>query len=307
MATTKKRPTAARKKSRAKRPATKKPARVGASPKKAAAKKAVAPKKSAKAAPKRRASRSAKAVEIINPQQQLTKVLAETSAPSIARVASRGAGMPAGVGAPDGPTMPEGFFSAYTGATLTEQDYANAAQTLGCEVAAVKAVAEVETAGASFDASNRPTILYERHVFSRCTAPPGKFDRTHPDLSASKPYPKGAYGSKDQQFVKLARAFQLDQAAALKAPSWGKFQILGENCKACGFATVADFVKAMTISESEHLKAFVKFLLSSPKRLQAIRKKDWAALALYYNGPNYAQFKYDTKLAAAYAKHAQSA
>ena len=307
MATTKKRSTPARKKPGSKRPATKKPARVDTSPKKAAAKKAVVPKKSAKAAPKRRASRSAKAVEIINPQQQLTKVLAETSAPSIARVASRGVGMPAGVGAPDGPTMPEGFFSAYTGATLTEQDYANAAQTLACEVAAVKAVAEVETAGASFDASNRPTILYERHVFSRCTAPPGKFDRTYPDLSASKPYPKGAYGSKDQQFVKLARAFHLDQAAALKAPSWGKFQILGENCKACGFATVADFVKAMTISETEHLKAFVKFLLSSPKRLQAIRKKDWAALALYYNGPNYAQFKYDTKLAAAYAKHAQSA
>lgn len=87
--------------------------------------------------------------------------------------------------------------------------------------------------------------------------------------------------------MKLPRAFQLelDQAAALKPPSWGKFQILGEYCKACGFATVADFVKAMTISEIEHLKAFVKFLPSSSKRLQAIRKKDWRRWHCITMGP----------------------
>ena len=215
--------------------------------------------------------------------------------------------MPAATGAPDGPSMPEGFFAAYTGAPLSEQDFADAAQTLGCEVAAVKAVAEVESAGAGFDANKRPTILYERHVFSRNTLPRGRFDQTDPDLSGSKPYPPGTYGDKNQQFVKLARAFQLDQDAALKAPSWGKFQILGENYKACGFTTAADYVKAMTISEGEHLKAFVRFLFSSPKRLQAIRDKDWPAFARQYNGPNYAQFKYDTKLASAYAKHAPSA
>jgi len=62
----------------------------------------------------------------------------------------------------------------------------------------------------------------------------------------------------------------------------------------------------MTISESEHLKAFIKFLLGSPKRLAAIRNKDWPSLARYYNGPDYAKFRYDTKLATAY-EHAQAA
>jgi hypothetical protein len=321
VATRKTRSKTARKKQATKRPAIKKTVRVGASSRKAAApkktaapkkksppkkvaaakkpvapKKAVVPKKTAKPAAKR-IRPPAKAHPFINQQQQLAKVLAEAAAASTAHAASRGL---------EGPTMPAGFFSAYTGAALTEQDYADAAQTLGCDVAAVKAVAQVETAGASFDASNRPTILYERHIFSRNTAPAGKFDAANPDLSGSKPYPPGTYGSKDQQYVKLAQAFHLDQDAALKAPSWGKFQILGENYKACGFASVADFVKAMTVSEAEHLKAFVRFLLSSPKRLEAIRNKDWPSLARYYNGPDYAKFQYDTKLAAAY-EHAQSA
>ena len=322
MPTRKKGSTTAGKKRGAKRATAKKTARVRSARKKAVAKKTAARKKPAastkvvaprKTAARRksgvtaRARRAAPASDFINPQLQLTKLGAETSAPSSARTASRGSSMLAATAAPAGATMPEDFFSAYTGAPLTEQDFADAAQTLGCEVAAVKAVAEVESAGAGFDRTNRPTILYERHIFARHTVPADKFDQTHPDLSGRKPYPPGTYGSKDLQFVKLARAFQLDREAALKAPSWGKFQILGENYKACGFTSVADYVKAMTIAESEHLKAFVRFLLTSPKRLEAIRDKNWAAFALHYNGPQYAKFKYDTKLAAAYAKHARSA
>jgi hypothetical protein len=279
-------------------------ARARSSRKKAVARKAVSRKRTT--APGKRATarktavarkrvgrkRAARAVAF-NPQLQLSKVAADAPA---TRGASRGI---------ESATLPAGFFSAFTGAAVTEQDYADAAQTLGCEVAAVKAVAQVETAGASFDASRRPTILYERHVFSRSTVPTGKFDQASPDLSAAKGYPPGGYGTKDQQFVKLAQAFQLDPDAALKAASWGKFQILGENHKACGFATVAEFVKAMTTSESEHLKAFIRFMRADPRKLQAIREKNWAALAKLYNGSDYAKFKYDTKLAAAYAAHAQ--
>jgi hypothetical protein len=292
-----------RKTRKTKRPAAKKTVRARSSRKKTVARKAVTRKRTA--APKKRATPRKTAVArkrvgrkrvvravAFNPQLQLSKLAADGSAPTSA---ARGI---------EGATLPAGFFSAFTGAAVSEQDYAEAAQTLGCEVAAVKAVAQVESAGAGFDASRRPTILYERHVFSRSTVPTGKFDRTSPDLSAAGGYPPGGYGTKDQQFVKLAQAFQLDPDAALKAASWGRFQILGENHKACGFASVAEFVKAMTISESEHLKAFVRFMRADARKLQAIRAKDWAALAKLYNGRDYAKFKYDTKLAAAYAAHA---
>jgi hypothetical protein len=251
-----------------------------------APRKAAVPKKAATA--KRVAPRG-----LLNPQQQFAKLSPEPSR-------SRGPAERESAGA----AMPEAFFSTYTGAALTEQDFAAAAQNLGCEVAAAKAVAEVETAGASFDANRRPTILYERHIFARNTVPKGKFNQSHPNLSANTGYGKGGYGTKDEQYARLAGAYQLDPDAALKAASWGKFQILGENHQACGFASVGDFVKAMTVSEVEHVKAFVRFVQSSPKLVNALRNKDWASFARLYNGPGYKTFSYDTKLAAAYVKQA---
>ncbi|AZA64465.1 DUF3380 domain-containing protein [Chryseobacterium carnipullorum] len=53
--------------------------------------------------------------------------------------------------------------------TLTEQDYINAAKELGCEVAAIKAVAEVESRGSGFLSSGEPKILFERHRFYKYT------------------------------------------------------------------------------------------------------------------------------------------
>jgi N-acetylmuramidase len=88
------------------------------------------------------------------------------------------------------------------------------------------------------------------------------------------------------------------------APSWGKFQILGSNHKACGHATVQSFVKAMTTSEREHLRAFATFVAANPAMLTALRQKDWAGFAKRYNGPDYAKFNYDQKMRDAYRKFA---
>ena len=278
MATQRKKTVTATKKAAAKRAPAKKPAVKKAVAKAPAAKKVVAKK----AAPAKKS---------------VAKKIVAKKAP-----ASRD--MPASAAPVAAASMPADFFSAYTGVALTDADYAQAAQALGCEAAAIKAVAEVETRSAAFDSSNRPTILYERHIFAKCTVPPGKFNAAYPDISAVNGYGPGGYGTQAQQYGKLARAYQLDPDAALKAPSWGKFQILGTNHRECGYATVAEFVKAMTISEREHLLAFVKFVASSPARLQALRNKDWAGFALRYNGAEYAKFSYDKKMAAAYAKFA---
>lgn len=199
--------------------------------------------------------------------------------------------------------LPADFFAAHTGAPLTEAVFLEAAQALGCEPAAVKAVAEVESRGAPFDREGRPTILYERHVFARCTRPVGRFNGSHPDISASRGYGRGGYGNSAMQWQRLAQAWALDADAALKAASWGMFQILGENHRACGHDTVAGFVRAMTVSQVEHLQAFVRFVASHRLRLQALRTLDWATFARYYNGADYATFGYDRKMAAAYARH----
>ena len=54
--------------------------------------------------------------------------------------------------------------------------------------------------------------------------------------------------------------------------------------------------------EREHLKAFGKFLEVNTI-LSDLRNRNWAKVALKYNGPSYKLNKYDEKLQKAYAKY----
>jgi len=192
-----------------------------------------------------------------------------------------------------------GAAAAIAPAKLTEQDYADAARQLGCDVAAIQAVAATETQRDAFDSQGRPTILYERHIFHRLTG--GKYDKAHPDLSNPK---AGGYGKFSEQYGKLQRAAKLDSDAAYSSCSWGMFQIMGENYKQAGFASLDAFVKAMKNSEQDHLRAFVNFIQNNKALLAAIQKRDWVSFARHYNGSGYKKNRYDTKLANAYAQFA---
>ena len=72
-----------------------------------------------------------------------------------------------------------------TASAVTDEMYVSMAKALNCEPAAIKAVVMSETKQSPFDSSGRPTILYERHYFSRLTN--HKYDATHPEISG-KPY-----------------------------------------------------------------------------------------------------------------------
>lgn len=180
---------------------------------------------------------------------------------------------------------------------LTEADLRRAAARLKCDIAAIAAVTEVESPKGPFLPDGRPPILFERHKFHRHTG--GRFSKAHPDISNAS---AGGYGRESEQWPKLDRAIQLDRQAALKSASWGAFQILGENHKQAGFATVQLFVNAMFKSAPAQIDAFVTFNLNDNRLLTAIRNRMWATYARIYNGPRYADHKYDVRLAAAYAK-----
>lgn len=182
---------------------------------------------------------------------------------------------------------------------LTEEDYAEAARQLHCEVAAIKAVAYTETKRGAFDEQGRPTILYERHIFHKLTN--GKYDKEYPDLSNRK---AGGYGKFKEQYGKLERASKLNADAARSACSWGMFQIMGMNYREAGYASLDDFVKAMQRSEQDHLRAFVNFIQGNQALLSAIQKHEWASFARHYNGSDYKKNQYDTKIATAYARFA---
>ena len=64
---------------------------------------------------------------------------------------------------------------------LQEKDFQKAAKALNCDVAAIKAVAEVESKQDGFLPTDEPIILFERHIFSKLTK--GIFDTSNPNIS----------------------------------------------------------------------------------------------------------------------------
>lgn len=180
---------------------------------------------------------------------------------------------------------------------LSDEDFHKAALRLQCEVAAIKAVAEVESGRGPFNPDGSPTTLFEGHVFHRYTG--GKFDISHPDLS----YPRWSrqfYGKTwKQEKDRLDRASALSYKAAMMSASWGMFQVMGFNYGAAGFLNIFNFVDAMRESAARHLDAFAAFIENSGLA-DELREHRWRDFARLYNGPGFAVNRYDEKLAAAY-------
>ncbi len=182
---------------------------------------------------------------------------------------------------------------------LVHQDYLKAANTLRCDVAAIRAVCEVEAPKGGFFPDGTPTTLFEGHKFSQFTG--GKYDESHPTISYPS-WTREHYGDWTREKERLAEAITLDRTAALKSASWGKFQIMGFNHRAAGFPVLQKFINAMFESEAAQLQAFVNFVIHE-KLDDELRDRRWADFARRYNGPGYAANRYDTKIAAAYERH----
>lgn len=190
---------------------------------------------------------------------------------------------------------------------LTPDDFIRAANSLGIQYATIRAVAEVESSGSGFLPDGRPRILYEAHVFGRLTGHKhaGVKDPNGKPISA-RSWDRSLYGASGAwQWTRLDLAARHDWEAAHKAASWGAFQVLGTNFRAAGQPTIQAFVEAMKSGAPAHLDLFCRFIQEN-KLGPALQKRAWADFARSYNGPGYAENKYDTKLAAAYAKWAKT-
>jgi hypothetical protein len=181
---------------------------------------------------------------------------------------------------------------------LTENDYKQAAEILGVEVACVKAVTKVESRGSGFLPIGAPVILFERHwMYKLLKAKLGK----EPALSDVVDPKAGGYKGGTAEHTRLEKAVAIDRECALQSASWGLFQIMGFHYKTLGYPTVQAFVNAAYKSEGSQLDMFVRFLKANPAMLSALKAKDWPKFAKLYNGPKYKDNNYDTKLRDAYA------
>lgn len=190
---------------------------------------------------------------------------------------------------------------------LTPEDYREVADELGVEVAAIKAVVEIEAGlqHKGFWKEGHPVINFDLPMFQRMAA------RNKVNLSKAKKKspvifsrPNVAkYGSQQAaQQARLDAAMAVDSVSAIDGTFWGMFQIGGFNWKKCGTASRADFVNKMSSNERAQLELFANFLRSTGLDKQ-LKAKNWSAFARGYNGASYAKRGYHTRMAKAYKKY----
>ena len=186
---------------------------------------------------------------------------------------------------------------------LGESDFDYAADELNCSLAQIRGVTDVEANGAGF-MKGRPMILPEPHRFSRSTR--GRYDAAYPYISyptwGTHPYP----ATQDARYARLLGMIQLDILAGFASASYGRFQILGENARACGHPNSMRFAEAMARDELSQLRAFISFLthtgIVEDLRRCTSDPETCRHFARRYNGTAYARNNYHVKIAEAIAR-----
>ena len=177
--------------------------------------------------------------------------------------------------------------------TLTPTDFQRVATQLQCEVAAIRAVAEVESDGGGFLKGKILTVRFEGHIFRRKTG--GRFDKSHPTLShrymPNCPYNQGTVGD----WRRLEEARRLAGDVAFECASYGMFQIMGFHYELLGYDSPYAMVHAFNESEGRQLDGFVRFI-SGQGLAGYLRRRDWAGLAQRDNRAAYRANQYDTKM-----------
>lgn len=146
-------------------------------------------------------------------------------------------------------------------------DFREVAETLGCDVAAIEAVWQVETAGKPFRTDGSLERRFEPH-------------KTTP---AMMPYSTSKILRQHERERLFSKRYAEDPDDAMRATSWGGPQIMGFNSRAAGYPNTGAMVEAMADSEREQLRAFVR-LLKTWGLDSALRAHDWRAFTARYNG-----------------------
>jgi len=97
---------------------------------------------------------------------------------------------------------------------------------------------------------------------------------------------------------------------------------MGANFAACGSGNVVAFVKSMCRNELGQIELLAGFIRRKPRDWinpkkkalgkeislwDAVKQKNWRAIAFNYNGPSYETYSYHTKLEAAYDSYKRPA
>lgn len=180
--------------------------------------------------------------------------------------------------------------------------YENYAEFLDIEIAALKAVIEVETDGIGLDHDGRIIIRWEGHKFRKFLSGTEKeeaekkgYAYTYADRH-KHPQPRDQAG----RHLLLMRAMEINPRAALMSISMGLGQVMGFHYAKLGFATPQEMFKVNETIDGQ-MQTMMRFI-DAFGLVDELRALDWAGFARGYNGSNYRVNRYDEELKAAYIK-----
>jgi hypothetical protein len=168
---------------------------------------------------------------------------------------------------------------------LTIDEISALAAEFGLETKTLRAVIQVESAGAGFAPNGDIKIQFEPHWFKRYT---GHIIDNKVDIQT-------------EEWAAYKEAKAINWEAALLSTSWGLGQVMGFNFKAAGYNSVGEMVAGFKTGEKAQLRGMLNFIKNN-FILDELQRKDWAGFAKVYNGAGYKQFNYDKRLQEAYDK-----
>ena len=179
------------------------------------------------------------------------------------------------------------------------------AREAGIEPAALLAIAEVESGGRAFavvSGKQEPLIRFEGHYFDRLVVKRLRDEAREKGLASQSMGAVKNPASQAARWKLLEDAMAIDRAAALQSVSWGIGQVMGSHWKELGYGSVDSLVVEARSGVAGQVRLMLRFLETNGLT-GTIRRHDWAAFARAYNGPRYKVHRYDSRIAAAYAKH----
>lgn len=177
---------------------------------------------------------------------------------------------------------------AYNPKRLEQIDFLRIAEEHGVEPWKLHGLTDIESRRGGFDNDGRAIIVPELHKFSEFTF--RAYDATDPDLSirnwthpakvkAGHPYTLDNPGRWDI----LARQAALNFDAAVRAASWGAFQIMGFNYAVLNFDTPLDLVRRVYEGERAQLDLAVRYLIAEGG-FDPLLKGDFYRASIVQNG-----------------------
>lgn len=174
---------------------------------------------------------------------------------------------------------------------MTDVAFQAAADRIGCDLATMRAVFKVESAGRYLDDMNEPIRRFEPHHFPKAYWPKIGF------APQGAPWRASLALSKRQREDMFEWATAISYEDACKAASWGAPQIMGFNASLCGYASASSMVLAFR-SPDKQIEAFSRFVINKGLAI-ALIQRDWLRFAVGYNGSGQAAV-YARKIADAY-------